>query len=887
MSLSAGTRLGPYEILAPIGAGGMGEVYQARDTKLRRDVAIKILPTAVAHDAERRQRFEREAHLLASLNHPNIAAIYGLEEAFGRTALVLELVEGPTLADRIAGGPVTVDQALAIARQIADALDAAHERGIIHRDLKPANVKLTRQGTVKVLDFGLAKAVEPIGGEAAHADSATAATLRTSEGVIAGTAPYMSPEQARGKLVDKRADIWAFGCVLYELLTGTRAFPGDTTTDVLATVLTREPDWTALPAATPPNVRRLIARCLDKDLKRRLRDIGEAGIAIDATMAGETYSSDERARSSTVGFPRRALPWVIVTIATVLAAGVLYRAARPQPVEPRWQRFTQLTDLAGEEGAPAISPDGTLLAYTSRGRGSLDIYVQRIGGNNPMLVASDPQRQEGAPAFSPDGQRLAFHEETTDGGIFIVGATGESVRRLTDIGFHPAWSPDGRWLAYCTEAFAGRGPSGRMGISALWMVSVDGGQPRKLDEGDAMQPAWSPSGARIAFWSARAGGVQRGLFTIPVAGGPRAAVFEDAAGNWSPAWAQDGRSLYFASDRGGTTNLWRIPIDESTGHALSAPELVTGGVQAAAGLPSLSRAGTKLVYQSRLLVVNPVAVSFDPDEERLGGQRALFERTGIFAPKHVSPDGQWLALGNFGEPREDIFIVRTDGTELRRLTDDLARDRAPVWSPDGSELAFYSTRSGASQIWTIRSDGSGLTQRTDAKAGGVMYPLWSPSGDSLVASMPRKENMTGSMWDLARGWSSGKPLPGLRTPDGWLRALAWSRDGRRLAGVVQDAGANAIGVGWYDVATDASVIVSHERLATPSDVEWLPDGRRILFVNERGELVIVDADTKRRKALMLQAPLQIADESVAIAPGGRTIYVGARKVEADIWMAER
>jgi Tol biopolymer transport system component/tRNA A-37 threonylcarbamoyl transferase component Bud32 len=889
MPLQPGTRLGPHEILEAIGAGGMGVVYRARDTKLNRDVAIKVLLPEVANDPEQLRRFEREAHLLASLNHPNVAAIYGFEEAHGITALVLELVEGPTLAERIASGPLAIGEALAIARQIADALETAHERGIVHRDLKPANVKVTPDGTVKVLDFGIAKAVQPLGADATpHSKVETA--FATREGVIAGTAPYMSPEQARGKPVDKRADIWAFGCLLYEALTVTRAFPGETTTDALAAVIHREPDWALLPAATPASIRGLLARCLEKDPKRRLRDIGEARVAIEATLAGDVRPTRDSAQSAAFARWRRALPWAIAAMAAMVAVWAMYRAGVSRSTEPRWQKFTQLTDLAGEEDTPAISPDGVVLAFTSRTRGSSDIYVQRIGGRNPILVAGDPEREEAAPAFSPDGQRLAFHEQDTDGGIFIVGATGESVRRLTDKGFHPAWSPDGRSIAYCTEAFMDRGPTGRMGVSALWIVSVESGQARKLDDGDAVQPAWSPSGTRIAFWGATiwASGARRDMFTIPATGGPRVAVLEDAPVDWSPVWAPNGRSLYFASDRAGVSNLWRIDINESTGRALGNLELVTGGVQAAADLPSLSRDGTKLVYRSRVTTVIPFAVPFDPEAERLlGGPKALFERSAILAPKDVSPDGRWLALGNFGEPREDIFIARTDGTDLRRLTDDVARDRAPMWSPDGRELAFYSNRTDSGQIWTIRSDGSGLTQRADANPGGIMYPLWSPAGDRMVGSLPRIESMTGYMWDLAPGWSSAKPLPGLSTSAGWLRSLDWSRDGTRLAGVVQDAGANAIGVGWYNVVTGASAVVSHDRLPTPSDVEWLPDSRRILFVNDRGELVIVDADTKRRKVLSIEWPFHIADESVAVAPDGRTIYVGGRKVESDIWMVER
>jgi Tol biopolymer transport system component len=426
-----------------------------------------------------------------------------------------------------------------------------------------------------------------------------------------------------------------------------------------------------------------------------------------------------------------------------------------------------------------------------------------------------------------------------------------------------------------------------MGLSTLWIASIDGGRSRRIYDGDAVQPAWSPSGARIAFWASY-GTAQRDLFTIPATGGAPVAVLQDAPMDWSPAWAPDGRWLYFASDRGGTMSVWRIAIDESTGRTSGAPEPVTSVVGAAAELPSLSKDGTKLVFRSRRTIVNPVAVPFDSSTARVGTPVPLFERTAILNPRSVSPDGRWLALNNLGEPREDIFIARTDGSEVRRLTDDAAKDRSPVWSPDGQEIAFYSNRSGSQQVWTIRSDGSGLTQRTDAKEGGFMFPLWSSAGDQMVASLRPGTIAKGFLWNLRKGWASAVELKGLTTPEGWLRPLDWSRDGRRLAGVVQDAAANAIGVAWYDIAADRSVIISHDHLPTPTDVNWLPDSRRMIFVTADGELVVIDADTKRRDVLETSSwPFHIADQSLAVTPDGSTLYVGARGVESDIWMVER
>src|SRR5271169_6537417 len=335
MALASGTKIGPYEIVSPLGAGGMGEVYRARDAKLARDVALKVLPEAFARDTDRMARFQREAKVLASLNHPNIASIYGLEDSSTTHALVMELVEGPTLADRIKSGPIPISEAMPIAKQMCDALEYAHEHGIVHRDLKPANVKVTNDDAVKVLDFGLAKAIE---GDAASVDIATSPTMSrmaTLAGVLLGTAAYMSPEQAKGKTVDRRADIWAFGCVLYEMLTGKMAFSGETVTDTLAAVIMKDPDWSQLPAATPLRVRVLLQRCLQKDQKQRLRDIGDARISIDEVLSGAPDLSSPVASPISAPLWRRALPWALFgAMAAILAAlGWAYQRALRAPAQ--------------------------------------------------------------------------------------------------------------------------------------------------------------------------------------------------------------------------------------------------------------------------------------------------------------------------------------------------------------------------------------------------------------------------------------------------------------------------------------------------------------------------------------------------------------------------
>ncbi len=696
MALPAGTRIGPYEVVGNLGAGGMGEVYRARDTTLDREVALKILPESFATDPDRLMRFEREARTLAALNHPNIAQIYGFEHQGGGSglppgetrppALVMELVEGRTL-DEMITGPLGVRESIDLARQMASALDAAHEAGIVHRDLKPANIKVREDGTVKVLDFGLAKALDPagsgrnVGGSGPRTEEARTMTspAMTQQGIILGTAGYMSPEQARGRAVDKRADIWAFGVVLYEMLSGRRLYAGETVSDTLAAVLTRDPDLAALPSGIPTHVRDLLGRCLDRDPRTRLRDIGEARITLERGPVG--------APPPVAAVRRTGGPVLLAAggaLAILAAAIGWWTGHRAVPTDASWDHFTQLTDQAGAETWPVISPDGASIAYASRARGSWDIYLQRIGGRNAIVVAGDPERDETAPAFSPDGATIAFHESDADGGIFVAGATGESARRLTDFGFNPAWSPDGRRIAFSTEEVDD--PHARGGVAELWVVDASGSAPEKIYDGDAVQPAWSPSGQRIAFWSADGG--QRDLVTIPAGGGTPVKVTDDPALDWSPAWSPDGRSLCFSSDRGGTMNLWSIAIDETSGRALGAPTPVTEGVQAAIGMPSLSRDGTRLVFRADLTSTVPLAVPFDPATEKVGAPTPIIRRNGSLGVSDLSRDGRWLLFTNQGERQEDIFVSRTDGSELRRITDDMARDRAPVWSPDGQEIAF-------------------------------------------------------------------------------------------------------------------------------------------------------------------------------------------------------
>ena len=419
MQLTAGDRIGPYEILAPIGAGGMGEVYRARDGRLKREVALKILPPSVASDSGRVARFEREAELLAALNHPNIANLYAVEHTERMLALVMELVDGDDLASRIARGPVPLDEALPIARQIAEALEAAHERGIIHRDLKPANIKVRPDGTVKVLDFGLAKETGPAdprgsGGLDLTGSPTMTSPVMTATGVILGTAAYMSPEQARGRLVDKRTDIWSFGCVLFEMLSGQQAFRGETTSDLIAAILEREPELTRLSPTTPPAIRRLLHRCFAKDVRRRLRDIGDARAEIEDALS-PTAIAPTTPHATASSTPARW--WLMVAAGLVVAAvgsGLGWFAGRESSDTPLvFDRILRFVSTAAHEYGPAISPDGKWVAYLSNARGPTDVWVKFVAGGDPVnLTASAGITVQSADYvsgldISPDGTQIA------------------------------------------------------------------------------------------------------------------------------------------------------------------------------------------------------------------------------------------------------------------------------------------------------------------------------------------------------------------------------------------------------------------------------------------------------------------------------------------------
>lgn len=724
MALSVGTRIGVHEIIALLGAGGMGEVYRARDTKLRRDVALKILLPSFTADADRVARFEREARLLASLNHPHIGAIYGFEDTGDVPALVLELIEGDTLDDRVRFGPLPLSDALTIAQQIADALDAAHGAGIIHRDLKPSNIKITPEGVVKVLDFGLAKAHAGEGSAPDLSKSPTMTGDGTTVGVILGTAAYMSPEQARGQAVDKRADIWAFGCVLFEMLTGSSVFRRETVTDTIAAVVGAEPAWNSLPADTPDSIRRLLTRCLQKDARRRLHDIADARIELEDAMAAPAVPTPVPARRQ---WTRSAVLAISAGIATAL---VLLWSARDRfgrPAEPSRpdNRVTRLTDLSGLEESPAISPDGRSVAFTAGVGGKRQLFVQLIAGGAPLQLTRDPGDHE-YPRWSPDSSSILYFSPAASGqlqgSIWEVPTLGGVPRRVVNSVGGADISPTDRRLALFRLA--------KDGIQ-LVTAPTDGSKFDVVAEFAAtahhLYPRWSPDGKWIAFQ--RGDSVRFDVFVAPAAGGEPRQLTRDNNMMSGFAWLPDSTGIVYSSSRGGTMpylptlGLWLVTLRDGTVRQVTSGE--TSYVS-----PDISKSGAIVVGRMKLQSdVWKFPVDGPPAENVRNGIRVTRQTGQVLTPT-ASPSDKEVAFLSDSGGHANLWVVNTQSGALRQITHERDPNVAmgvPVWSPNGDAIAFVSSRGNQGftfGIWVVDSDGSNLRNLANQGVG----PAWSPDG---------------------------------------------------------------------------------------------------------------------------------------------------------------
>jgi Tol biopolymer transport system component len=893
MTLAAGSRLGPYEILAPLGAGGMGEVYRARDARLKRDVALKVLPASYSADAERLRRFEQEAQAASALNHPNILAIYDIGADGGAPYIVSELLEGETLRNRLAGGAFAPRRAIAHALQLAQGLAAAHEKGIVHRDLKPENVFVTADGRVKILDFGLAKLTEPGASPAAQTNLPTVAP-GTEPGVVLGTLGYMSPEQVRGRAADARSDIFSFGAILYEMLSGRRAFYGDTAADTMSAILTRDPpDLSETNRKLPEGLERLVDHCLEKAPEGRFQSARDIAFDLEALLQTPLTSGPRPAAGPSWGSgAARWAPWAAIP-AALLAFWLGRRTAPPaaSPADHRPEQFRQLTYQPGQEDFPALSPDGASVLYVSEAGGNADIHLQRVGGQNPINLTKDSPAVDTQPAFSPSGDLIAFRSDRDGGGIFIMGATGENLRRVTDLGFNPSWSPDGERLVLATESIAH--PFARIGYSDLWVADAETGEKRRIYSGeerarggggDAVQPSWSPHGDRIAFWGLRGDTGQRDIWTIPSGGGDPVEVTNDVATDWNPVWSPDGRFLYFGSDRGGSVNLWRVAIDEKSGRPLTPPE--------SAFLPatyvghfSFARDGNHLVYRTQDARGTLFRVGFDPKAETVvSPPRQVLQTSMVMINMDVSHDEQWIAFRpGFGQ--EDIYLLRSDGTGLRHLTDDAYRDRGPKFSPDGERLGFYSNRSGQYEIWTVRLDGSALTMVTKNVGRGPWFPNWSPDGKRIV--FPDGINSYIYEPGTVPGEGSAERLP-LPPGGGWMQTYGWSPDGRFILGQRQSGPSRNLLLYSLDTKTfDDLGPADPGQLGVVGTLGGLPiflaDGKRILYLAPGRRLAIFDLANRQNRPVRGAEDLRIVDYT--LSKDNRSIYIIDDQLESDIWLA--
>lgn len=880
MTLAAGTRLGPYEILAPLGTGGMGEVYRARDTKLGREVAIKVLPERLSEKPGALARLEREARAIAALSHPNILGIFDFSRHDGVTFAVMELLEGETLRDRLAEGNLPSRKAVEFALQIVRGLAAAHEKGIVHRDLKPENVFITRDGRIKILDFGLAKLREP---EREPAETRSPTVGQTEPGVVMGTVGYMSPEQVRALLVDHRSDIFSFGAILYEMLSGRRAFQGASPAETM-TAIAREdpPEVSQINSSVSPALDRLVRRCLEKRPEERFHSAHDLGIAL------ETFSESVSTTLSAASVPTRRIPRIGAPVLGVLAGfglvGLLgylagYGISRRAPAQrtPR-ATYEPLTFKSGIETSPSLSPDGKSVAYVSDSSGNADIYLQRVRGRNAINLTQDSPQDDGQPAFSPEGSEIAFRSERDGGGIFVMGATGESVRRLTNFGFDPAWSPDGKELVVATERV--RDPLSRYSKSKLWAVNAVSGEKRVLGEDDAVQPSCSPHGHRIAYWGLLRGTGQRDIWTMPAAGivrgGQAVPVTHDVHIDWNPFWSADGRFLYFVSDRDGTMGLFKVSIEEKTGRVLSEPEPISTASRWS-GWFSASRDSRQIVYAAVDEASSVEKASFDPLAGKLTGAGLPIIRGSLLIRNlDISPDGERIVFASRGR-QEDIFVMRSDGTALRQLTNDTFKDRAPRWSPDGQRIGFYSNRGGRYDAWAIGSDGSGLTQLTTKTSRGANSLSWSPDGSRIAFS-----DASSSDSFLQRvGRPAGEVNPEVlaRFEGGSFNVTSWSPNGAWLAGEIRKDSVLVPGLVLYSLEEKSYRRVNDRGRKWV----WLPDARRMLF-EDGTKIFLLELESKRTREIA-QAPWNENSEEnlLAVSRDGRFLYMVGNSSEADIW----
>jgi eukaryotic-like serine/threonine-protein kinase len=864
--IGPGTQLGPYRIVAPLGAGGMGQVFVAQDTKLDRKVAVKVIPPGMVGDPSLAIRFEREAKALAALNHPNILSIhdFGLE---GDTCYsVTELLEGETLRGRLASGALDTASALRIAREIAEGLSAAHAKGVIHRDLKPANIFLTRDGHVKILDFGLARQEPSTLDVDEPLSEATTRDRSTRPGTILGTVGYMSPEQARGQPTDARTDIFSLGVILYEMLTGARPFAGNSDVDVLAAILRETPTPISRKGLRiPPEVERLTLHCLEKDPASRFQSAGEVAVAIEGLASG----SSRAFVLSQLGTKPRAqvvravgVSSVVLLSAIALWLGVRGVGGALPPSEP-----TQITSWTGAESEPSISPDGQSVAFTVvNGRGT-DIWVSDVRGGSPIRITSD-SASNATPRWFPDGGALVFSSEREGRqGIWKVSRFGGPPNLLLENGRYPAISPDGKRMAFS------RGLGG--GYLRIWVVGLDDSS-RAVElthdsDGvwDHCSPAWSPDGHLLCYSD------QRNLWTIPAAGGGARRLTATETMDTSPIWSPDGRYIYFDSDRGAGWAIWRVPAN---GGALQRVSLGTGAER----WPSLSRDGRRLTYATTGRWTCTLV-------DRTTGHRHRLSTVPFTGEPSFSPDGGWLACTLMHDDANDIWKIRLQqgqpAGEPERITDHRGRCANVAFSPDGRWIAYYRLSQGRRSVWVVPSFGGPPVAFTEGMHNDDQ-PEWSPDGKeiSFISDRGGRERIWAA--PFRDGLRAG-PAKLVVDVTGGLGIHCWAPDGGRVAFLLDDGSGSDV---WISDAKGSGKPVRLTRGAEPTWLTTDPATGGLLVSGRwggaRSEIRRVPLDGGE------PAPLpQISDESggadiweVEASNDGRLMALVEQENEGDVWM---
>ena len=900
MTLKAGARLGPYEIGGPLGAGGMGEVYRATDTRLHRTVAIKVLPSVSAADPDSRHRFEREAHAVAALTHSHICTLHDIGHQDGVDYLVMEYLEGETLAQRLnrEGGsrdPLRLDQVLRYATEIADALDTAHRAGLVHRDLKPSNVMLTKSGA-KLLDFGLAKTIGRVGlafpaaagrlvedgsqvslsATAALVDARRIAALSTNpmsltaKGVILGTLQYMAPEQLEGKAVDGRTDIFALGVVIYEMATGQKAFTGDSQASLIAAILSATPPAiSTLQPLAPPALEHVVTVCLAKDPDQRWQT------AADLKRELQWIADDPSKRIDLPIITRwkNHSPRAAVALGLVAAGTWGYLTltrTEPGASVPQLANPIQVAASAGTERDPSWSPDGHLLAYSSDPSGDSDIWVTQVVGGTPVNRTADLPGGDYSPRWAPDGRQVAFVSRREGGGIFVMSALAGGARQIgpatNDIA---GWSLDGSEVAYEV------GDRGRHWLERRTLG--DGTTSRTPFPGrtglEPLRLTWSPNRRFVAYVEAlnSAADLSR-LWILRLSDGTGTAITDGRMRDRSPSWAPDSRTLYFVSNRGGTTDLWQQPLTSEG--VLDGPSVqVTTGLELLDAV--ISPDGRRLAYTKGRQVANVwrVPILADRAVTWADAQQLTFDHAYI---EHVdlSRDGQRLIVSSDRNGNPDLWMLPASGGEMQPLTTDPTPDWAPAWSPDGRQVAFYAYRSGNREIWIQPLDGGSARQVTRGE-GESQFPRWSPDGKAIVFNVRTED--TSHIWVMPAAGGRPQQITSGPTFNG---EPDWCPDGRWLA-----FGSERPGVRRVSITGGPEELITREG----SNPRWAPDGQRIFFVAPRsyGPNVWVASLGKRSERAITDLAGKRGGIGSGFATDGRYLYFPwLEDLASDLWVMD-